>query len=249
MTVQNKFQQLGQDIRHLMRGCDRANLAVTLSNAQDTNHNPYVALVLAAFDHDGAPLLFISDLAEHTKALRENPVCSLLLDGTTGRRDPLTGARVTLQGEASFLSGEAKEYAKSRYIRRHPSAAIYANFSDFHIVKIIPSRAHLVAGFGKIHWLDWTETCLSENETSSIQTTDNDITQHMNEDHSDVVNLIANKILKLKSVGWQISAVDADGCDLFLNGEHARYNFSEPAYSPDAIRNCFIQSAKQARSC
>lgn len=239
---------LGQDIRRIIRSCDRASIALNLSSEQDSDESPYVALVLSAFHMDGSPLLFISDLAEHTKALRENPNCSILLDATSGRRDPLTGARVTLQGTAEFLSDVDAAQAKSRYIQRHTSAAIYASFSDFHVVKINPTRAHLVAGFGKIHWADWKKIGLENEQLDELHKSDLDIIDHMNADHSDVVNLIACKLLNQKELGWQLTGIDPDGCDLRLEGKTARYNFDELVYTSDAVRVAFIQAAKLARA-
>jgi putative heme iron utilization protein len=40
--------------------------------------------VLAAVDHDLSPILLLSDLAEHTKAIAADGRVSLLFDGTGG---------------------------------------------------------------------------------------------------------------------------------------------------------------------
>lgn len=239
---------LGTDIRNLMRGCDRATLAVSLSKQQDEEQPPYAALILIAFDMAGYPLLFISDLAEHTKALKEDPRCSLLFDGTTGRRDPLTGARVTLQGIAEKLTAQEAETAKARYINRHPSAALYASFSDFNIYRIKPTRAHLVAGFGKIHWVDWADIGLHTEDLSELVEAEEDIVSHMNEDHSDVVNLMAQKLLKQSELGWHLAGVDPDGCDLYLEGRRARYPFESLVYTAEMVRSALVKAAKLARN-
>ena len=44
-----------------------------------------------AFDTDGAPLLLLSRLAQHTKNLLADPRVSLLFDGAAGLDDPLAG--------------------------------------------------------------------------------------------------------------------------------------------------------------
>jgi heme iron utilization protein len=113
-----------QAARRLLRGLDRAGLATSQQGW------PYASLVLAAVDHDASPLLLLSDLAEHSKNLKRDPRVSLLFDGTAGRDDPLTGPRVTVLGE---LAAVADPRLVARFTRRHPAAADYAGFADFHL--------------------------------------------------------------------------------------------------------------------
>ncbi|HLJ62585.1 MAG TPA: pyridoxamine 5'-phosphate oxidase family protein [Stellaceae bacterium] len=130
--------------RILLRECLRASLATTLEDGA-----PYASLVLVAAAEDGAPLLLLSDLAQHTLNLSRDPRAALLFDGTAGVKDPLDGARLTLLGEVERWDNEA-----DRFLERHPSARTYVGFKDFHFYRMIPTRAHLVAGFGRIHWLE-----------------------------------------------------------------------------------------------
>lgn len=136
-------QSPARTARLLMRASVRATLATAL--ADPGGPFPYASLVLVALDLDAAPLLLISDLAEHTKNLKRDPRASLLFDGTAGLADPLTGARVTVVGRAAPV---ADERLFTRYVARHPSAASYRDFHDFHIHRLEIERAHLVAGFG-----------------------------------------------------------------------------------------------------
>lgn len=129
----------------LIRTADRAVLATAL------NGWPYASLVLPALDGGGSPLLLLSDLAEHAKNLKVDPHCSLLYDGTTGLNDPLTGPRVTVMGEARPVDDRD---LLTHFVTRHPSAELYAGFRDFRLYRITVSRAHLVAGFGAIHWIE-----------------------------------------------------------------------------------------------
>src|SRR6516225_8623841 len=79
--------------RPLARRCTRAALATSLNGA------PYASLVLLAVDLDASPLL-LSELAQHSRNIAFDPRVSLLLDGTEGLADPLTGPRLTLLGRA-----------------------------------------------------------------------------------------------------------------------------------------------------
>src|SRR6185437_11644586 len=71
--------------RRLLRAADRGTLATSLEGW------PYASLVLVATAPDGAPLLLLSTLARHTAAIAREPRVSLLIDGTAGLEDPLTG--------------------------------------------------------------------------------------------------------------------------------------------------------------
>lgn len=139
--------------RRIIRAADRAALATTAIKGKGGVGGPwpYASLVLTTCDEQGNPLLLISDLADHTRNLRADPRVSLLYDGTGGLDEPLTGPRITLQGEAEQIEDGA---VMDIYLDRHPSAKIYAEFTDFHLFRIRPLRAHLVAGFGRIHWVE-----------------------------------------------------------------------------------------------
>ncbi len=137
---------------------------------------PYVSLVLVAVDHDLSPILLLSDLAEHSKAIAADPRVSLLFDGTGGLAQPLTGTRVSLLGRAAEAHDER---LKRRFLARHPDAAMYAGFKDFHFYKVTPERAHLVAGFGKIRWIEAAEL-LAIPPLPELAESEEGIVSHMN---------------------------------------------------------------------
>ena len=127
----------------LIRTALKASLA-TLDRA--TGH-PYASLILVATEPDGAPVFLISRLALHTRNLEKDPRASLLIDGTGGLGDPLTGGRLTLMGEAR---PSASPTALRRFLARHPSAEGYAGFADFSIYALEVASGHYIGGFGRI---------------------------------------------------------------------------------------------------
>ncbi len=134
----------GAKARDLLRQAKRASLATLIDGA------PYASLVLVAEDEDGSPILLLSDLAEHAKNLKRDARASLLIDGTAGSADALAGPRVTLLGSMERVSDQR---LKSRFLARHPEAAVYAGFGDFACYRMKLARAHLVEGFGRIEWI------------------------------------------------------------------------------------------------
>jgi heme iron utilization protein len=114
---------------------------------------PYASLVTPALDVDGAPVLLLSSLAAHTRHLRANPACSLLFTGTAPDENPQTTPRLTLTGTARPV---ATEEVKTAYLKIHPYAAAYADFSDFSFWKITVSTSQYVGGFGNAGALEYS---------------------------------------------------------------------------------------------
>lgn len=141
--------------RRLMRGCGRGALATSLSGA------PYASLVLVAADLDASPLLLLSDLAQHGRNIAFDPRVSLLLDATEGHPDPLAGPRLTVLGQAEAV---ADRRLLARFTARHPASAGYAGFADFRLYRVAVERGHLVAGFGRIEWIDGGDLCFGGAE-------------------------------------------------------------------------------------
>lgn len=228
--------------RQLLRSRDRATLATSL--AGNDGAWPYASLVLVATDLDASPLLLISDLAEHTKNLVQDRRASLLFDGTAGRDDPLTGSRVTVLGE---ISPDHEPAGLARFIRRHPSAAAYAGFKDFHPYRMHVTRGHLVAGFGRIHWVEGLDLLLPGTTANWLREAEPDILQHMNVDHAETIDLYAQKLLGRSGTGWRMTGIDAEGADLRRGGDVARLDFGEPITGPEDARQTFAALAQSAR--
>ena len=229
-------------MRALMRRAETATLATAL--ARDASAHPYASLVLVALDHDAGPLLLISDLADHTRNIEADSRVALLFDGTGGLADPLTGARASVLGRAAPL---ASERLLARYLARHPSAETYAGFKDFRLHRVAVERAHLVAGFGRIHWLDGAEVLLDCAGAAPLAEAEAGIVEHMNHDHADAVDLIARHILGLEGAGWRLTGVDPEGCDLRRDAALARAPFETMVENADGARAAFVALTAQAR--
>lgn len=230
----------GRRTRDLMRA--RPTVAIGTSLAGQAQ-GPYVSLAIVAAGHDAAPLLLLSRLAEHTRNLEADPRISLLFDGTTGLASPLTGARASVQGKACRVDDPL---LLERFIRRHPDAALYAGFTDFSLFRIDVARAHLVAGFGKIHWIDGPDILFDLTGYAGLATAEADIVAHMNEDHAEAVQLYA-RLAGSGGTGWIMTGVDPEGADLRRGGEILRIPFETPARDASDARTELVRLARTAR--
>ena len=191
-----------------------------------------------------SPILLLSELAEHTKAIAADDRVSLLFDGTGGLDQPLTGPRVTVLGR---IARTAEERLKRRFLTRHPDAAMYAGFKDFHFYRIAPERAHLVGGFGKIRWLDIADL-LPAGPPAGLADAEAGIVSHMNEDHADALQLYAGKLLGLPGNDWRMTGIDAEGIDLRQAGQVARLPFPTPLSTAGDARKALIALVEHARA-
>jgi putative heme iron utilization protein len=224
--------------RGLMRAADRASLATS-----GVDGWPYASLVLLALDKDASPLLLLSDLAEHSKNLKRDPRVALLVDGTGGLDEPLTGPRVTVLGRAE-RSTEPR--LKARFVARHPGAAGYADFKDFALYRVTVERGHLVAGFGRIHWIEAADL-LDREAPPALADAEPGIISHMNEDHGEAIDLYVRNLLGGSGTGWRMTGVDAEGCDFRLGGKVARLDFPARIKDPAGARAALVELARRAR--
>jgi putative heme iron utilization protein len=232
--------------RRLMRRCATAALA---TRARDDDGAPYASLVQVAAAHDGSPLLLLSGLAEHTKNIAADSRASLLFDGTQGRAEPLTGARVTVQGRIAALGDTpADRRLRRRYLARHPEAAAYAGFADFGFYRVTPERLHLVAGFGRILWLDAADALLGAAALGTLAEEEDGILDHMNADHADAIELYAQAAAPGAPSGWRLTGIDPEGLDLRREAAAARLEFRGMVNDGASARRELAGIVKELRS-
>mgnify|MGYP003668560109 CR=1 FL=1 len=230
----------GRQVRGLIRAADRA----VLSTAMPDDGWPYGSLVMTACGQDGAPLLLISDLAEHTKNLKADARASLLFDGTAGLENPLTGARASVLGRLARID-DARLTA--RYVARHPDAEAYLEFADFNLYRMTVERAHVVAGFGAIHWIDAADLLFDAAGCGALAAAEADIVAHMNDDHADAVGLYATVLLGLPRGDWRMIGIDPEGIDLRDGGRVVRLGFKRDVADAESARAALVELARSAR--
>ncbi len=228
----------GIQARHLIRSRDHAALATLLDG------RPYVSLVATACDSDASPLLLLSDLAQHTKNLLAGPLMSLLFEATAGLPDPLAGPRLSVLGHAERVDDPR---LAARFAARHPASEGYAGFADFHLYRVGIERGHLVAGFGRIAWIE-AEDLRFHADASALAAAETEIVRHMNDDHAEAIALYAERLLGRQGGDWRMTGIDPEGCDLRREGETARLDFAAPVLTPAAARRVLVALAEEARN-
>jgi len=149
MMKRDPFQPVDEDARllaqQLIKSASFAALGVLDNGA------PAVTRIALGITPDGRPLSLVSDLSSHTRALRANPTCSLLVGEPGPKGDPLTHPRLTISATARFVARDSTDHTILRgdYLSQNPKAQLYIDFADFHLVRFDVASALLNGGFGK----------------------------------------------------------------------------------------------------
>ncbi|MBP0614371.1 HugZ family protein [Jiella mangrovi] len=245
--------EVGDAARRLARILLRSARDGALGVVRPKDGIPAVSRVLVATDFAGRPVLLVSDLSLHSRAIATDPRCSLLV-GQRGKGDPLAHPRMTVFSTAIPISRESDEgqAIRERFLSRHPTAALYVDFPDFRFLRLEPQDAALNGGFARAYDLsvdDFIDEFDDALPALGIRARD-----HMNEDHADSIDTLAGMHGESGS-GWRIATVDRRGFEIRRGDRLSRIEFnidpkSEGGYRAafvDAIRNPPADNAETSR--
>jgi putative heme iron utilization protein len=193
--------------------------------------DPYCSLVNVATAVDGAPLFLLSKLALHTTNILADERVSLMLDERKAG-DPLEGARVMLMGTCATNSAPS---SAASYLRRHPDAEAFVNFTDFAFYRMEIARAHLVAGFGRIVDLQPQDILTDVSDAKALI-------------KAEACRLFATRLLSAPDGDWRCVGIDPEGLELQRGGTGLRLSFPERVTGPGPLRAVLMQLADQAQA-
>ena len=222
-----------------MRTSRSASLSTVTTNAW-----PYGSMVTVAIDQDASPLLLMSTLSDHTRNLDHDDRGALLFSAPNRSRNPQRSARATIIGRIRKTRGT--EHA-ARFHTMHPEAMVYSSFRDFSFYRMNIDRVHWIGGFAESHWLRGGFVKVKSATAEALKSVEPSICEHMNYDHTDALDLYAQRLLKRRGTGWRMVGIDSDGIDLERNGWFARLNFLNPINGPMEARAILAQLATEAR--
>lgn len=226
------------DARALLRAA-RAGTLATNGDGQ-----PFASLVTPAAAPDGAVLLLLSGLSEHTRHLRTEPRCAVMVAGPQTDVNPQTAPRLTVTGIAA---PEPDPALKARWVALHPYAAFYAGFGDFQLWRIVPKAGLYIGGFASATRLRQADLAWDAKAVEAVAAAEASILSHCNDDHADALGLIAAGHGEDGS-GWRMVACDVDGCDLARDEVVLRVPWSAPVADAASIRAELVRLTSAARN-
>jgi heme iron utilization protein len=237
------------DPKTIAKGLLRTTRAGALGTIDRNTGHPFVSLVNAATDADGAPLILVSRLSTHTANLETDGRASMLL-ASTGKGDPLAHPRLTVLGTfIQVARGDADEpRVRRRFLARHPKSELYAGFADFSFWRLRTVSAHLNGGFARAADLQAADLIADVADAESLIEAEAGAVAHMNEDHAEAVALYATRLLGAEGGKWRLTGVDPEGLDLALDDVTLRLPFSERVTDPQTLRKVVVELAAKARA-
>lgn len=232
------FNPVGESKRLL-----RATRAATLATLTESG-GPFATLTTLATDYDGAPILLLSKLSQHTRNLEHDSRCSLLL-AQGGRGDPMAHPRLTLVATAAR---SADPGIRARFLRRNPKAALYADFADFSFWRATIVDVHLNGGFARAADFGPDALLADVSGASTLIAAEEEILAHMNADHAAALALYAEKLAGAGAGNWRASGIDPEGLDLVNGDATARIAFPQAITTPQEARAMLVALVQAARA-
>lgn len=220
------------EARLLLRGA-RAGTLATQRDGQ-----PFAGLVTPATAPDLSVLMLLSDLSEHTRHLRADPRCAVMVTGDAADANPQTAPRCTISGRAGITADAA---LRSRWLALHPYAALYFDFSDFNLWRLEIAEASFVGGFARAFRLPSAKLRPDPEAVAAVVAAAHSIMAHCNDDHAPALARIAGNA----PGAWRMVAVDVDGCDLAAGERVRRVDWAAPVRDADGVRTELVRLAAQ----
>jgi heme iron utilization protein len=210
---------------------------------------PFGSIVPYAVLPSGDPVVFLSDIAEHTKNLQRDPRASVFVADPAARERPQAGARLSMLVRARLAEGEEEVAAEAAYFARFPQAEAMRSAHGFRVWILEVDSIRWIAGFGEMGWIDraaWS------GEADPLVAHAAGIVEHMNIDHADATVAIVVHLTGIQATEAAVTALDREGFDARAVDAEGRTHkvrlpFPAPVRSADDVRKAVIGMVTAAR--
>lgn len=240
----NVIRETNDEARELAKQLIRTARFGSLAVNSGNSGFPSVSRTLVGLDIDGAPLILVSELSIHTKAIIADSRVSIML-GEPGKGDPVAHPRITIACNANWVERSDPRFAhmRSRFISRHPKAALYVDFADFRFYRLEPTGADLNGGFGKAFTLTKDDFLITDDIKDTIAAKELEFINQINNEHSDSVDKIASAHLNHDEDNWRLIDIDCEGVGLAKSDRVIRVNFLQKPASVTDLEACLFDLA------
>ena len=202
---------------------------------------PFGSIAPYALNYDGEPTILISDIAQHTRNIKQNNRVSLTVFDPSAD-DPQSGSRLTWIGDAEPVDPADTE-TRVRYMRYFPSAESYFETHDFSFYRIGLRSARFIGGFGQIFWIE-PDAMLLKNP---FRETERGIVEHMNRDHQQALFHYWKVFGSAEAEAVTMTGIDSEGFDLLADKHKLRIDFDAPIHTSEEARANLVRLARSAR--
>ena len=118
---------------------------------------PFGSLTPYCLDKNGEVIILISDIAEHTHNIKQDPKVSLTIVEDANTPNIQTRGRITYLGYAQPIAEYEFDEILELYCRIFPDSRRYFETHGFHFYRIQLHVIRYIGGFGKIYWIEKDE--------------------------------------------------------------------------------------------
>lgn len=198
----------------------------------------------------GAPVLCVSNLAEHGRNLAGDPRASIAIVAPTTETDPLANARVTLAGIAERPTGDELTAARQAHLDAVAAAKYYIDYSDFSVWVLRVNRVRWVGGYGRMDSATGADYAAAQPDPVKPKAAG--AIARLNADHADALVAMAQKLGGYPdTTAATCTGVDRYGLDLRVTIErgvaYTRVGYPAPIDTIDELRPATVELARRAR--
>jgi heme iron utilization protein len=210
--------------------------------------DPWASLVAYGL-LSAAPVLCVSNLAEHGRNLAGDPRASLSIVATSSDPDPLAGSRITLAGKVTRAAANEREAARAAYLDAVPAARFYLDFSDFTLWVLRVQRVRWVGGYGRMD--SATDEQYATATPDPVAPAAARAIAHLNTDHADALAAMARAFGGYPDTDAAVcTEIDRYGLDLRVHTPrgvaYTRVGFPARLNSSDQLRLATAELARAA---
>ncbi|GAC1403765.1 MAG: DUF2470 domain-containing protein [Mycobacterium sp.] len=198
----------------------------------------------------GAPVLCVSNLAEHGRNLAADPRASIAIVAPQRDADPLASGRVTLAGEVIEPTGEERASAREAHLSAVAAAKYYIDYSDFSLWVLRVRRVRWVGGYGRMDSATGQSYDAAKPDPVSPHT--NGAIAHLNGDHADALVAMARAFGGYPdATAATCTGADRYGLDVRVatprGVAYTRIGYAAPIDSIDELRSATVELTRRAR--
>ena len=199
---------------------------------------------------DGAPVLCVSNMAEHARNLAGDPRASIAIVAPATDPDPLASGRVTLAGVVERPSGDELAAARDAHLAAVPAAKYYVDYSDFALWVLSVQRVRWVGGYGRMD--SATGEAYAAAGPDPVAPRAAGAISHLNDDHAESLCAMAKMLGGYPdATAATCTGADRYGLDLKVNTPrgvaYTRVGYAAPIDSYDDLRSATVELAARAR--
>ena len=213
------------------------------------NGDPWASFVTYGL-LDGAPVLCVSNLAEHGRNLAADPRASIAIVAPQREADPLASGRVTLAGDVEEPRGAERKAARDAHLAAVVAAKYYIDYGDFSLWVLRVRRVRWVGGYGRMDSATGDDYAAAEPDPVSPRS--DGAIAHLNRDHADALVAMARALGGYPdTTAATCTGADRYGLDLRVfttrGVAYTRIGFAAPIHTVDELRSATVELTHLAR--